>query len=242
MISPIYAEASGIVCFWKMGFTSGQLAELKSVIKETVTEVLVNDEVLSKIADKVSEKINLIQLKTDVQQVDLRVSQIEGDNEKLKMQLNNCEQFLKRNNIRIIGVEETDHEETVTTVSKLLKEKLDIEEDVKYDVMYRIGGSLIEDRPRQIFLRLGNYEHKKIIMQRRRRLKGTGVVIVEDLTGYNYSLLKKAREELGKRNLWTVDGTIFTKVGKDKYIVKTDLDIEKIKQALTTRNKYKKRK
>ena len=71
-------------------------------------------------------------------------------------------------------------------------------------------------------------------MKNRRRLKGTGIGIEEDLTSTNRALLKEAKEEANKNDkliaAWYVDGKVFVSMktgngtsAKKKIVSNSDL-------------------
>ena len=63
------------------------------------------------------------------------------------------------------------------------------------------------------------------MFQARRKLKGTQITIVENLTSKRVAILSKARNKFGVRNVWSLDGHIFAVVEG----VKTRIDsIEQI--------------
>ena len=66
----------------------------------------------------------------------------------------------------------------------------------------------------------------------KRKLKGSKIVITEHLTRRRYKLFKLAKEAFGVRNVWTLDGKIFTNKGVDsedrRYLIKSESDIYKV--------------
>ena len=63
------------------------------------------------------------------------------------------------------------------------------------------------------------------MFQAKRKLKGTQITIVENLTSKRVAIMLKARNKFGVRNVWSLDGCIFAVVEG----VKTRIDsIEQI--------------
>ena len=58
------------------------------------------------------------------------------------------------------------------------------------------------------------------MFQARRKLKGTQITIVENLTSKQVAILSKARNKFGIRNAWSLDGRTFAVVDE----VKTRID------------------
>ena len=53
------------------------------------------------------------------------------------------------------------------------------------------------------------------IKKKKKKLKGKNINITENLTGYRMSVLNKAREKFGFKNVWTYDGRILFKANND---------------------------
>ena len=74
-------------------------------------------------------------------------------------------------------------------------------------------------------MKFSNHNTRQRVFQARRKLKGTQITIVENLTSKRVAILSKARNKFGVRNVWSLDGRIFAVVEG----VKTRIDsIEQI--------------
>ena len=74
-------------------------------------------------------------------------------------------------------------------------------------------------------MKFSNYNIRQRVFQAKRKLKGTKITIVENLTSKRVAILSKARNKFGVRNAWSLDGRIFAVVEG----VKTRIDsIEQI--------------
>jgi len=140
----------------------------------------------------------------------------------LEEKINDLEQQSKKNTIRIFGVEDNNPRESTEKctkqIVKLITEKLNIlfkEDDI--EVAHRLG-VFNRQRQRSIICKLTHRRMNTNILQRRRNLKGSGVVIVEDLTTKNRDLLGKIQKIQCVRNAWTVDGKFFTLLSNGKKI------------------------
>ena len=69
-----------------------------------------------------------------------------------------------------------------------------------------------EDTPRPIIVKFSNYNTRQRVFQARRKLKGTQITIVENLTSKRVAILSKARNKFGVRNVWSIDERIFAVV------------------------------
>ena len=70
-----------------------------------------------------------------------------------------------------------------------------------------------KDGPRLITVKFSNYNARQKVFQSRRKLKGTQITIVENLTSKRViAILSKTRNKFGVRNVWSLDGRIFAVV------------------------------
>ena len=60
-----------------------------------------------------------------------------------------------------------------------------------------------------------------MVYDTKKKLRGQGIVITENLTKKRYSLLKKCFESFGKKNVWVLDGRIYCKYDNDQVKVFT---------------------
>ena len=64
-------------------------------------------------------------------------------------------------------------------------------------------------RPRPIIIKFASYRARQSVLRARRRLKGSGITLAEDLTKENYDILRKARSSPRATSAWSQDGRIF---------------------------------
>lgn len=147
-------------------------------------------------------------LAADFNRVDKKTAENQKQIVQLNRRLDSMDQHFRRNNIRLFGIPEIDNEDTRELVSKLLTDKLNIEVDNNEIVSaYRVG-KVAESATRSVFVRLLTYDAKNKIYNRKNRLRGTNIVIREDLTKERLQLLKVALEKFGRGKVWTFDGRI----------------------------------
>ena len=97
----------------------------------------------------------------------------------------------------------------------LFNEKLGVDVHIKdIDRTHRIGRQKKKnkDGPRLIIVKFSNYNARQKVFQARRKLKGTQITIVENLTSKQVAILSKARNKFGVRNVWSLDERIFALV------------------------------
>ena len=128
------------------------------------------------------------------------------------------EQYGRRDNIKIYGLREGGRgdsetaEETIEAVKELFKEKLGVTVE-KQDIAnaHRLGKKE-GGRERSVIVRFVRRTVKEQVITKRRALKGTKVVIADDLSPYYNGLFHEVREAMGPRNVWTAGGQVFTRL------------------------------
>ena len=157
--------------------------------------------------------------------------------------IDELEQYSRRNCLLINGIKEVDppkenvseetievstQENTDIAVLLLFNEKLGVDVHIKdIDRTHRIGRQKQKNKgaPRPIIVKFSNDNTRQRVFQARRKLKGTQITIVENLTSKRVAILSKVRNKFGVRNVWSLDGRIFAVVEG----VKTRIDsIEQI--------------
>ena len=124
-------------------------------------------------------------------------------NDELERRTNYQEDYNRRNNLRITGIQEKASEtweETAKTVGKILEEKLQLP-PIKLERAHRTGPPTASG-PRTVVARLERFCDREAVLRNARKLKGTGIYINEDLCPASQELkrqqlplLKQAREQ-----------------------------------------------
>nr|CAI5864973.1 unnamed protein product [Callosobruchus analis] len=118
---------------------------------------------------------------------------------KLQTSVNSLEQAMKRNSIRILGIDDKGNENPFLTASEFFSNCLGILSDI--NVSFRIGNTANKrSRPRVLLVSLSTSSKRNEIMRAKKfKLKGSNVTIYEDLTRDNFKLLQKAKKSLVER-------------------------------------------
>ncbi|XP_030832965.1 deleted in malignant brain tumors 1 protein-like [Strongylocentrotus purpuratus] len=150
------------------------------------------------------------------------------DINRMESAINAMEQYSRRSNIRIFGLQEKKGENTDALVADVITRKLGVTLDPVRDLdrTHRTGrlhdnsepsapGTSLTDassarkaRSRPIIVKLTTYRKRREVIYNRKKLKGTGIVIVEDLTVENQKLLSATRKTSGVTAAWSSDGRI----------------------------------
>ena len=151
---------------------------------------------------------------------------------KRHVDVNELEQYSRRNCLRVFGVEETKEENPEEIIMNLAKGQLGITTITPDDIerTHRVGRPT-EGRPRAIIVQFMGYKMRNKFIQNRRKLKGTKIVVKEDLTYRNQQLLKTTQEHRGTDNAWSKDGKIFAHFVKDgEKIIRRIKDLEDLEK------------
>lgn len=209
-----------------MPFTQSQTQDIVQIIKATINELLEGD-MLTKIVESVLDKINITEIKTQLSTQEEKIIELEQENKKLVNKLNIIDQEIRHTNIRIYGIPEEKNEDTEKKVLDVFNKKLKLNiSSLNIDKVHRIG-KLPSKKNRAIMVSLTTHKVKKIIIKDRKLLKGSGIIIAEDMAQDKHQILKEAVEKIGKKQVWALDGIIYTQINNKKYIIKTLDDVTK---------------
>nr|CAI5826836.1 unnamed protein product [Callosobruchus analis] len=132
---------------------------------------------------------------------------------------------MKRNSIRILGIDEKDNENPFLTSSEFFSNRLGIPCTLSdIDVAFRIGNTADkQSRPRVLLSTLSTSSKRNDIMRAKKfKLKRSNVTIYEDLTRDNFKLLQKAKKTFGGKNAWSTGGKIYVKQADGKVSLFSD--------------------
>lgn len=189
-------------------------SEIRLLISTAVSEAVRST--LAKINASLEEhtgKIHDLQCKLDQSNHDLTTLKDQTERssaaiEELKAELNNLEQYSRRNCLRVTGIPENQNEDTDNIILRLAEEKLHTPLSLQdIDRSHRIGNPNAKGH-RPIIVKFTTYAARFRFIKSRRKLKSTGMGIQEDLTPRNRELLKKASTHPKISSVWTVDGRI----------------------------------
>ncbi|KAK3868792.1 hypothetical protein Pcinc_025830 [Petrolisthes cinctipes] len=128
-------------------------------------------------------------------------------------QLEQMEQYSRRENVRIKGIRCTEGEDVTATVIKVAEDigVTLIQGDIS--VCHRIGTSSDANRPKPIIVRLARREKKIELMKNKKKLK-RGIYIDKDLTKVRSKMLYEIRRDPQTTQTWKIDGRIFAMVNE----------------------------
>jgi hypothetical protein len=192
--------------------------EIKTIVEEAIKAAV------KPLSDEVSRLQNeVIDLRTKLRELDNNIADRTDD----------LEQYQRRNNLRIFGIKETSAEDTDALVLQLCSEKLGI--DLPTDAIcrsHRVGkqpppATDGNKRHRPIIVKFVAYRYRQQIFAAKKKLKGSGVTVREDLTARRMEVYRAAAAKHGLRNTWTLDGRVLWMDSRGKKGVATRMmDLE----------------
>lgn len=140
------------------------------------------------------------------------------------------EQRTRDKNVAIFGMKEKNEENLVAEIIDLINSKLGVKLNQQDIEMCRRFGKLTENKPRPIVVNFFNQKTKMDIFKMKKKLKGTGVTIKEDLIKENQNLYKEATEKYGFKHTWTKNGIIWVRTAHKTVRYDTELNDEPIEE------------
>lgn len=206
-------------------------ATVQRVVKETFLAMmqesgalqtlanLIKDAVVSELQRSIDFNSEVIQdLKQTIEQRDRKIGELER-------KVDDLEQYQRRQCVRIFGIEEEVGENTDKLVVELAT-NIGVELKVEdIDRSHRVGRTTSDGRPRPIIVKFCSYRKRSEVFFNKKRLKGSGMTLREDLTKVRHGLLREAIGKFGVSSVWTIDGVIFVKVGNVKHRITCAADL-----------------
>ena len=211
---------------------------LQEQIKEIITADSFVDRLVGLITDAILERVsqNVYQAmdhqfqarENEVSHLQEKVTSLEGELARVKDELDEHEQYSRRNSLRVYGVKEEKDENTDTVVIDLIKSKLDIEVTEKdLDRSHRVTPRIASNGPRPIIVKFARHNVRQKVYATRTKLKKTKIFIREDLTMKKQKLMRETLNNGSILKAWSNDGRIraLTKESKVINIMRlSDLD------------------
>ncbi|KAK3909296.1 LINE-1 retrotransposable element ORF1 protein [Frankliniella fusca] len=143
-------------------------------------------------------------LKIELRAKDDKISKLESY---VETRLDELEQYGRRNNLRIFGIPEEENENTDDIILDLAAKMEVMMHRSCIDRSHRIGRR-IPGTPRPIIAKFVDYGNRRSLYEAKKNLKGTKIVVREDLTALRSKVLKEAIFQYGVKRVWTRDGVI----------------------------------
>ena len=174
-----------------------------------------NDELHQRLDMLVYENV---QMKEQIEDLTSRLSESEKNSKTALQKSNINEQYSRKNNIKIMGVEELENEteqslteQVITIVATKTKVKLD---EHKITPLHRIPGKT--GMPKPVLIKLKNNSVKIQIMKKRQEMKRAGYRLVDDVTKQNTSLINRLMLHENIDSAWYFNGSVYAKTTAGK--------------------------
>ena len=205
----------------KKAMESFGLTEDISKAQEARLDKIVSDQ--SALENQVSTLNNTVEvlskdvtsLSATIQQQKATIAELQSKIIKSTLWANSNEQYSRKHNIKISGLSIADDPVPVA-VTKFLKQNLKV--DIKngdIDVAHPVKSR----HPRldrngmhktdMVLVKFSNLQVRNDVIQRRKQLKGSGTVILEDLTRLNVELLHRLKNNKHIKQSWSWNGRVF---------------------------------
>ncbi|KAK5641405.1 hypothetical protein RI129_009952 [Pyrocoelia pectoralis] len=223
-----------------MVLTQSQVQDVQGLITKTIQSLCSDKDFLKSIADNVATIVNnnlkkifveqneiINSLKQEVATLNLQQKALVKENMNIKSNLEELQQYSRRNGIRVFGIKEQSNEDTDKLLLDLFKNKLHLDVDIScIDRSHRVGSNT--GRGRHIIAKFVSYRDRNKVFQNKKFLKGSGITITEDLVKSRLSVYKLAQNKFKRENVWTMDGRIFVKYADKKHVICCEDDLVKV--------------
>lgn len=213
-----------------MPLTKNQKDDIKLCLSECLNDktfiVTLATAVAEIISGSFTEKIDKLQ----TQVTDLNTKLEESRNVVLELQLkvDNLEQNSKVKQLRLYGLEESNGEKLKEKIHHTLGAKLKID-NLEIEACHRIGQKNANNRkPRPVRIFFNSVAARHQVFYKKKILKGSNMVVVEELTNYKYNLLQRSKEKVGKENAWSKNGKIYVAINGKSEIIKTEKQLNQL--------------
>lgn len=223
---------------------SAEKAENQDFSKEDLTaailETLKSNEFMKKLSNLISNAVSThikdaIKKQNDaIKSLEQNFDSLKKENDILKFRAEKTELYLRRNNLRIIGIPETTNENTEQVIINFLHDKMSLNIDLnELESCYRMGVKREGKKHRAIVVKFLSKKTRNLVYKSKKILKGQRVLIKEDLTTNRLELYKKACEEFHPKNVWTSEGIIFVFHNKNVEKFETEETLQKLLEEKT---------
>ncbi|XP_025078897.1 protein unc-13 homolog C-like [Pomacea canaliculata] len=199
-----------------------QIDKKIEILTSTLFELRTENDHLKKILEQTQKQVKSLEEESQ----SLRVQCAEQ-----KEQINVLEQYSRRESIRVLGIQGDRKEEIPAECEKNILHMIqhvlgltDID-SAKISTLHRVG-RVMTNEPRPVIIKFVSRKDRDQVIKTRNRLKGSNVVITEDLTKLNLQRLNRLRQHDGVLDAWSAaGGRLFVKL--------IDLSIMEIKNGDT---------
>ena len=205
----------------------GMNAKIKSMVEEEVNTKVTDK--LTEINDRLDSVVfDNSNMQDRLEKVEKKLKKEKERTKKALEQSNYNEQFSRKNNVKIMGVEiiEDEDEANLTEeVLKIIKERTKVE--IKLSEIVAIHRIPSKRNPNPVLMKLKNNNVKTKLMKHRKTMKEHGHKLVDDVTKKNTELISRLLAHEKIDSAWFFNGFIYGKTSEGKryrFDLYTDID------------------
>lgn len=135
---------------------------------------------------------------------------LKSENIELQHQINDLENYQRKENLRIVGIPESVSEIPKKVVMNFFQKKEFNVEEADIHIAHRVGKKN-GAKPRAIIVRLFDRNKRDRVIKERRKLKGSGITIMEDVSLLTMKTLMRVQRSDGVDNAWIWNGRIYAR-------------------------------
>lgn len=194
-----------------------------ALVCRVIERVINSDKFLDKLISSISANLESC-FNTKIKELDMKVEQLVTKTADLSEENEHLEQYSRRNSLRIYGIPKNTNENTDEIVINLCRDKFNINISTDMiDCSYRLPGK--EGAHSPIIVKFVSWNTKKLIYANKKKLKGSKILIKEDLTKKHAQLFTSACSLYSNKNVWTYNGKIFVKCNNSIKQIKINSDL-----------------
>ena len=216
-----------------------------SVSQLIVSKLLANESFIAKLADGLMKDGVLDAIKQNVydacaldnekfssavESLERRVDELDGDNRALRDELDAMEKYSRRNCLVVHGIPET-KEDSRDAVLHVFNGQLNVPVTPQcIDRSHRLGRfQPSSNKPRPVIVKFVSYETRRQVFSAKRRLKGSKIVVTENLTKRRSEILNQTKTQPDVKAAWTTDGRIVCLLDNgEKRTILTERDLDQL--------------
>ena len=141
------------------------------------------------------------------------------DIKNIKKELNRQAQYSRKDSVRIFGLPETPQEDCKVSVCEMLKSKLNVKISPRDLAAAHRLPAKDTSKPKPVIVRLRDRAHKEEILRERKRLRGKGISIGEDMTIDNVKLVNRAQNSEIFESVWFWNGKVHAKDKRGRHTI-----------------------
>lgn len=203
-----------------MVLTRTDLDEIKRIVSDEVRATITKQ--MASLAENITQKLelkfgNMIkEVKEQSTALAKKVKELQDENSRLITTLDSQEQYSRRRNIRIFGLEIKQGTDIQLEVYNMLRTTLKIDDLQVSDIdrCYHVQSKVPDpSKPPAILVQFSDINKRSSVLKNRKNLKQPGITIKEDLTKMRLKLLHSAVNKFSAKSAWCLHGTVYVKSG-----------------------------